>query len=261
MTRIHSERVKTMGLKTTVMTGMALVALSAAGFAQSPPPGAGTPQATSAKAEKNQPQESKSEPKPEDLERFRAAVRKIDASTEPDDLVAAAQVLRDSFPACRKVLHEGVQKGSVKVKAFALRILTEQGEAKEDLAIVKGVLADPDVRVRLAAIMAVRALGKEGLPALLDHLQGETNPNNRKMAIKTLQHWGDKGAIPPLARLLKREQDKGVRDFAVKALQRLSGKSIEDDADAWLEYAEALQIQEQAKKLMSAEKPAGEVTR
>ena len=108
------------------------------------------------------------------------------------------EVLRAGFPASRAVLHRCVEKGSIKAKAFALNVLGEQGDVSKDLDICARALDEPDKRVRLAGIMAIRrlgTLGREGLAPLREHLPWETDENNLKMMIKIFQFLKDKEAM------------------------------------------------------------------
>src|SRR5262245_38810328 len=186
-----------------------------------------------------------------DLERFQTAFKVIDTSTDTQELVRAMDVIRQGLPGSRSVLHEQLSKGSLKQRCFALQVLGENGTAEDDLKVVAPALKDPRIPVRLAAVMALRKLGKEGgLKPLLAYLPGEEDANNRKMAIKTLQHWGDKGALPALVRILKGDQDAGVRNFALTALEFLTRKSFGKDVAAWEEYVESEANREQALELL-----------
>ena len=100
--------------------------------------------------------------------------------------------------------------------------------------------------------MAIRRLGKAegGLAAILEYLPAETDPNNRKMAVKTLQEWRDPAALPVLAELLKSEKDKGVRNFLARALEVMTGENHGDDAEAWETCLERRALNEQAKSLI-----------
>jgi hypothetical protein len=172
----------------------------------------------------------------EDTKRFQAAFKVIETSTKTREIVEAMQVIREGFPSTRPLLHQHAAKGSVKEKCFALQVLGEQGTVEQDLEIVTSALKDPHPRTRLSAVMAVRKLGKDGLRPLLDYLPGESEANNKKMAIKTLQHWGDKAALPALVRLLKTEKDNGVREFLVTALEFITRQRFGGDAAAWETY-------------------------
>lgn len=193
-----------------------------------------------------------------ELERFREAAKVFEVTHEVKSLVGAMDVLRKGFPASRPVLVECVEKASPGAKCFALQVLGEQGEAGKDLEVVSKALHDASGRVRLAAAMAIRRLGKEGYPALKEYLLREPEPNNRKMAIKTLQQWGDKAAIPFLAQLLRKEEEKPVRNFLVTALEVLSEKSLGDNTEAWESYVNDMAVQEQAKILLLPKKTATE---
>ena len=172
----------------------------------------------------------------ETLRRYRAAVVVLGSSTATDDLVRAAGVLEEEFPRSRPVVLEAVRSPSSRARTFGLKILGEQGGGEDDVRVVARALTDNDVSVRLAAVMALQRLGPSGYPAMAAYLPGETRPNNRKMAVKTFERWGDQNAIPLLVGLLRKEKHDGVRNFMVTALERLSGRRLGDDIEAWDEY-------------------------
>lgn len=184
------------------------------------------------------------------LEEYRAAARILETSTDFDNLLEALEILREGFPESRVVLHECARSRVAQARSFALRALGEKGDPEKDLPVAEAALRDPDKNVRFAAVMAIRSFGTAGLAKLLEYLPGETEPNNRKMAIKTLQHWGDKKAVPPLVRLLRNEKDRGVRNFIVTALEVLTRCRFGDDIEAWEAHAERLALQEQAERLL-----------
>ena len=219
------------------------------------PPAAPPPGNQLLSSDNSQDQEEK------ELERFRAAVKVLDSSKETKEILGAMEILREGFPKSRPVLTECVEKDSPAAKCFAIQLLGEKGEATKDLEVVVKALRDPKSNVRLAAVMAIRHLGKDGFPALQEYLFRETEANNRKMAIKTLQHWGEKAAIPLLVRLLKKEGEKTVRNFLVTALEALSGKHFGDNPEAWESYVVDTAIQEQAKVLLLPQKDKNEATK
>ena len=216
------------------------------------PPKASPPAEKQAEKAAGKAGEKPAEASEEDTERFRAALLRIQETSNTQEILSAAAVLRKGFPSSRTALHEAATKGTAKVKAFAIRILGEEGEPEEDFEVVKAALDDADVKVRLAAVMALRRLGKgeAGLAALTAYLVREKEPNNRKMTITTFQDWREKGAMPALVSLLRAERDKGVRGFAVRTLQVLSRETIGDDVEAWEKYLERKTLAEQTKHLM-----------
>lgn len=189
------------------------------------------------------------EPTEEETERFREAFRQIDATTEVPRLTAAMATLREAYPLSRAVIVEMAVAGSPKSRTFAIQILGEYGTAAEDLPVVTPALQSARAGTRLAAVMAIRKLGKEGFRALVAYLPNETVDNNKKMAIKTLQQWEDPQAMPILITLLRREKDLGVRNFLATALCVLSKEDFGQDADRWQEYWNTKQRQEQAAAL------------
>lgn len=184
-----------------------------------------------------------------DVERFRAAMKVIETSMDTQQLVKAMAVLREAYPRSRPVLVEAVEKGSVKKKAFAIQVLGEHGKAEDDMNVVVPALKDSREKVRLATVMAIRRLGKSGLKPMLEYLPREESANNRKMAIKTLQHWNDPAACPVLVRMLTTEKDEPVRNFIVTALEYMTRKKLGNDAAAWESYLESKTVQEHAELL------------
>lgn len=190
---------------------------------------------------------------PADVERFRAAMKVIESSLDTRELVKAMAVLREGYPRSRPVLVEAVEKGSAKTKTFAIQVLGEYGKAADDMKVVAPALKDSREKVRLAAVMAIRRLGKSGLKPILDYLPAEGSANNRKMAIKTLQHWNDPAACPILVGMLKTEKDDGVRSFIVTALEYTTRKKLGDDAEAWEKYMESNAAREHLELLRAKE--------
>ena len=185
-------------------------------------------------------------------EAFKAALKVIEVSNVKNDILAAMETLRGGFPGSAPVLIEGVTRGNSRGQAFAIQVLGENGSAADHTKVLVPCLRSSSPRVRLAASMAIRRLGKGegGLAAILEYLPAETDANNRKMAVKTLQEWRDTAALPVLAELLKSEKDKGVRNFLSRALEVMTGESHGDDAEAWQACLERRALHEQAKSLI-----------
>lgn len=188
-----------------------------------------------------------------DLERFRGAMKVIETSLDTRELVKAMAVLRDGYPRSRPLLVEAVEKGSAKTKTFAIQVLGEYGKAADDMKVVVPALKDSREKVRLAAVMAIRRLGKSGLRAMLDYLPSEQSANNRKMAIKTLQHWNDPAVCPVLVGMLRTEKDDGVRSFIVTALEYTTRKKLGGDVEAWDKYLEGKAAREHVDLLRAKE--------
>jgi len=184
-----------------------------------------------------------------EAERFQSAVAVLDSSDKTQDLLEAMKTLREGFPASRSVLVESAKIGSIRVKCFAIQVLGEKGDAKNDLGVVVPALKDQTVKVRLTAVMALRRLGKEAYEHLTAYLPGEKDPNNRKMAVKTLQEWDAKESVPLLVRLLKKEKEQSVRNFIVRALEGLTKRKRGDDVAAWEAVVDDQAVQAQAKAL------------
>lgn len=185
-----------------------------------------------------------------ELRRFREALATLQSSTELLEIKRSLQVLRDGFPASRPVLHAAAGASSARVRGLAIKLLGDQGNVDEDLDVVAKALDDKTSSVRMAAVMALRRLGKEGSPAIVRHLPRELEPNIRKMAVMNLKIWGDPDAIPVLARSLRKERDRGVRRHTVRALRSLSGKIYGDDTDAWVAFAEDYLYRKNEKRIL-----------
>jgi hypothetical protein len=196
----------------------------------------------------------KSAPDEKALKSFQAAALDLESSTDVEDSLRALKVLRSGFPKSRPVLHECVERRSSHVKCFALEILGELGKAKEDMEVAAKGLKDTHPKVRLAAVMALQRLGKSGSKHIEGYLPGEQDPNNKKMALKTLQRYGDKAAVPTIVRVLRDEKDKGVRNFAVNALEVLTSKKFGDDVKAWEDYSQEIDSEAQTRELMDVKK-------
>jgi len=186
----------------------------------------------------------------EKLKPFKEAMEALDAAKDAKDMVAAMTVIREGFPTSRPVVAQSAVKGSPKLRAFAVQVLGELGDARSDLETVTAALADDNSKVRLAAVMACRRLGKESCPALAAHLPREQEANNRKMTVKALQHWEYREAVPLLVQTLKSEKEKSVRNFIVTALESLTGQKRGDELAAWEAYLESQAASEQAKEIV-----------
>jgi HEAT repeat protein len=198
------------------------------------------------------PASSPDETKAAKEEAFKRSLKVIETSTDKDELLAAMKTLREGLPDSTSLLVETAEKGSVRGRCFAIQVLGENGNAAEHLKVLVPCLEHSSPRVRFAAAMAIRRLGKAegGLEAILEYLPREADANNRKMAIKTLQQWGDKAAVPVLVKVLKTETDKGVRNFLVTALEAMTKEKLGEDVRAWEAYVESQISQEQAKELI-----------
>ena len=189
-------------------------------------------------------------------EAFKAALKVIEVSMDKNDILAAMEKLRAGFPASAPVLIEGITRANSRGQSFAIQVLGENGSAPAHTKVLIPCLKSSSQKVRLAASMAIRRLGKAegGLAAILEYLPAETDANNRKMAVKTLQEWRDPAALPVLAELLKSEKDKGVRNFLARALEVMTGENHGDDAEAWETCLERRALNEQAKSLIDSGK-------
>jgi hypothetical protein len=171
----------------------------------------------------------------ENEEALRDAVEAL-ASTDDEEVTRSYRLLARDFKAGSPFLRLALSHQSPRVRNLAVKLLGEQGTAKDDLAAVSGRLADDRPEVRLAAIMAVRALGAAGFSKMAECLESETVPNNRKMAVKTFQRWRDRRAVAPLVERLAHEPDGGVRGFIAVALESLTGQKLGQDPEAWAAY-------------------------
>ncbi len=189
-------------------------------------------------------------------ERIRVAVEGL-ASEGSDEVLRAYRLLSRVFPSSRPSIHHALTHRSPRVRALAVKLLGERGTAREDLEAAAGRLSDEKSSVRLAAVMALRALGGEGLPDLVRYLPTETVPNNRKMAVKTLQVWRDRRAVAPLVDLLAKETEAGVRTFIAGALETLTGQSFGQDANAWTAYCIEETRRQEMKRILESRPETG----
>jgi len=158
------------------------------------------------------------------------------ASTDEAASGRAYRLLTQEFGAARPHLHRALKHGNSRVRMMAVKLLGEKGSVKEDLLAAGTRLSDPEAQVRRAAVGALRALGNAGLPALVRYLETESVASNRKAAVQTLKIWNDAQAVGPLVHLLARERDAGVKNFAILALESLTGQKYGKDLAAWQAY-------------------------
>ena len=187
-------------------------------------------------------------------EELRDAIESLASPAEPA-ADRSYKKLAAEITTARPLVHVALRHQSHWVRTLSTKLLGEKGTAKEDLAMVVGRLADYKPGVRLAACMAVRALGPEGFQALVSYLKTETVPNNRKMAVKTFLHWKDPRAVPFLVERLSQESDKGVRGFIEVALEELTGQEFGQDHEAWTNYLLELKSQKETEQVSEAALP------
>ncbi|MFM8734805.1 MAG: HEAT repeat domain-containing protein [Pirellulales bacterium] len=105
------------------------------------------------------------------------------------------------------------------------------------VAISKGALEDPDVRVRMAACTAWRTRGgAEAVDMLASRYRSDREIDVRLRALRELGQLGDKEAVPVLAKALE-DPDPAVQYRAVAALKQVSGRDLGDDVNRWREWA------------------------
>jgi HEAT repeat protein len=158
------------------------------------------------------------------------------ASRENRTVQQAYQYLSKNFSYARPLLYRAINHENPRVRRLSLKLLGEDGTAAVDLREIARGLKDPEDSVRLAAIMAVRALGPEGMPYMVWCLEREREPNLRKMVARTFYFWEDFRAVAPLADRLGREPNRGVRNYIVVALESLTKQKLGQDAEAWSAY-------------------------
>ena len=156
------------------------------------------------------------------------------------------------FPKCRPIVHEKLSHRVNRVRKLLVKLLGENGGAANDLEAVKPLLADSQTTVRLAAVVAVRHLGADGMDAIVEFLEQEPVENNRKAGVKTLERWGDPRAVGPLVQLMENETERKVRVFIANALKYLTKKSFGDDPVAWRNYFDRKTQKENLKQIDKA---------
>ncbi len=154
----------------------------------------------------------------------------------------------------RPLLHAAFRHPSAAVRGRVAKLLGEKGSAKEDLEAVSGRLSDPQSAVRLAAVMAVRALGPDGSSSLLCYLETETVAVNRKLAVKTLHLWKDRRAVKPLVARMEKEKDQGVLEFMDRALSDLTGQKLGPDPAAWKAWLDGVESRDEEERIVESRK-------
>lgn len=182
--------------------------------------------------------------------RFKKALAGLDSAPDATELKRHLDVLGRDFADARPVLVKAAKQGTPRVRALVMKLFGDHGKVDDDLDTVVRGLDDQSPTVRMAAVAAVRRMGKEGSRALLRLLPRERESGIRKMAVRTLKMWKDPDAIPPLARLLSTEKHPGVRKHMIRALEWLSGKRYGDDTKAWLAFAEEYLYQKNEKRIL-----------
>jgi hypothetical protein len=170
---------------------------------------------------------------PIEVQRFREALHSFDSTSDPACWFASMRVVEEGFPQSRPVLVEALEGRSVRGVLFALRILGQRGDPGKDLEAMKRALLHPRPVVRLAAVTAIRSLGKEGLAAVEACLERDPDPKVRRLAVQVLEGWADPRSLPSLVGRLAREEEDSVRRQIVSALQAMTGKTLGDDREAW----------------------------
>ena len=171
--------------------------------------------------------------------KYYLALERMQKAKSGRDILRHVKVLSEGYPDSRAIVVQTTKRGTSLQRKFAFKILGERGNAKDDLKVVTVGLSDRNAKVRLAAAMAIRRLGPEGFPELRKYLLRETDDNNLKMAIKTLQEWKLEEGVTPLVQLLEKNDDRGVRNFCFVALTRLTGKKLGKSVEAWKAYAKS----------------------
>jgi hypothetical protein len=177
---------------------------------------------------------------PEVEARVREAFEQL-ATHDKEDALEAFKILETEFPASRSLVHEALRHRNARVRKLSVKLLGERGEAEKDTAKLEPILRDSEPTVRLAAVMAIRALGREGMhgkKSLQEYLRFEPVANNRKAAVKTFERWKDRDSSDFLIGLLVDERDSGVRYFIRNALKYLTKVDFGDNTAAWLQFRE-----------------------
>jgi hypothetical protein len=182
--------------------------------------------------------------------RLQKALEGLGSARDAMELKEHLTVLGADFPDARPLLVTASERGSPRVRALAMKLFGDHGNVEDDLQTVVGGLADQAASVRMAAVAALRGLGKEGSEALLRHLPGERDHGIRKMAVRNLKLWDYKDAIPALARLMSSEKHPAVRKQLIRTLESLSGKRYGDDSEAWLAFAEEYLYRKNEKRIL-----------
>lgn len=189
-------------------------------------------------------------------EALRDAIESL-ASADRAVVDRSYKLLGEELAPARPLLHLALTHRAYRVRVMAVKLLGEKGTSAEDSKAITARLGDDHQAVRLAAVMALRALGPDGLPAIIDYLETESVPNNRKMAVKNLHHWNDQRAVAPLVDRLNREEHEGVRGFIFTALEALTRKKLGHDVVAWTAYLCDRQDRRELERLSGSALPGG----
>ena len=185
------------------------------------------------------------------MRRYEEALDQLGSAYDVGEMKRYLKILSDGLPDARPVLVAGArQSSSPRLRALALKLLGDHGEAKTDLEVVAEGLRDRVSSVRMAAVMALRRLGEPAFQVTLRHLPSEVEPNIRKMVVRNLKILGNPAAILPLASSLRKEKHRGVRKYTVRALRSLSGEMFGDDADTWVSFAEDYVYRKNAERIV-----------
>lgn len=195
-------------------------------------------------------QKASQEVEKEERRRLETADTTIRDSIDTQELVKALQVLRTQYPRSRPLLLQTLKEGAPAARCFAVNVLGDYGNVKDDLSIVAERLNDEDATVRRTAAMAVRKFGKEGFPELSAYLKSEPLANNRKLAVNTIKDWHDREHVPFLVAMLGAEKDPAVKKFLVVALEGITGERLGSNPESWAHWLENQSLQEQSLKLV-----------
>jgi len=119
-----------------------------------------------------------------------------------------------------KILEEGDDS---RVRLAAIQVLGKLGD-KRAVLVLTNTLTDSDVVIRKASAKSLGEIrAEEGFSSLIDAL-GDKDMNVRRNAAESLGNLGNKEAIKPLNKRLKKEQDLMSKVVISRALSLLGSK-------------------------------------
>lgn len=119
-----------------------------------------------------------------------------------------------------RMLREPEAAGSAKLRREIVFALYKIGDSAAAPELRRLATTDPDERVRLRSVGALRELRDRDSLGVFTRALGERNSNVRLYAVEGLERTGLPEAVPPLVAALG-DRDGAVRTAAARALARL----------------------------------------
>ncbi len=131
----------------------------------------------------------------------------------------------NQMPLNQMVLAEDLKKGTDSVKIKALQNIQKIAKKGDDVSFLTFEIIEmfghKVMDVRMEASSALKAMGKQTIPALIDALNNN-NPDARYEAVWTLGNLRDDSATRPIIDLLINDSNDNVRKAAIEALGKIA---------------------------------------